>query len=57
VYKGQFHRRALWLAPLGKVGVELVLEVRDEAHGLEVVELLRKAGYSVEREGPFAWPE
>jgi len=52
-----FHRRALWLAPLGKVGVELVLEVRDEAHGLEVVELLRKAGYSVEREGPFAWPE
>jgi threonine dehydratase len=52
-----FHRRALWLAPLGKVGVELVLEVRDEAHGLEVVELLRKAGYSVEQEGPFAWPE
>ncbi len=52
-----FHRRALWLAPLGKVGVELVLEVRDQAHGLEVVELLRKAGYSVEQEGPFVWPE
>jgi threonine dehydratase len=52
-----FHRRALWLAPLGKVGVELVLEVRDEAHGREVVEGLEAAGYHVEREGLGLWPD
>ena len=26
-----FHKRAMWLAPLGKVGIEMLLEVRDEA--------------------------
>lgn len=52
-----FHRRALWLAPLGKVGVELVLEVRDEAHGRSVVEGLEAAGYHVEREGLGLWPD
>ena len=52
-----FHRRALWLAPLGKVGVELVLEVRDEAHGREVVEGLEEGGYHVEREGLGLWPD
>jgi threonine dehydratase len=30
------HQRAMWLAPLGRVGIELVLEVRDEQHGREV---------------------
>lgn len=52
-----FHRRALWLAPLGKVGVELVLEVRDNTHGREVRSTLEKAGYSVEPESPGDWPE
>lgn len=51
-----FHRRALWLAPLGKVGVELVLEVRDAQHGLEVVAGLERAGYAVERENVGEWP-
>jgi threonine dehydratase len=52
-----FHRRALWLAPLGKVGVELVLEVRDEAHGQEVIAHLESAGYHVDRELLGEWPE
>lgn len=52
-----FHRRALWLAPLGKVGVELVLEVRDEAHGREVIAHLEAAGYHVDRELLGEWPE
>ncbi len=52
-----FHRRALWLAPLGKVGVELVLEVRDAQHGQEVVACLERAGYAVEREQVGVWPD
>lgn len=52
-----FHRRALWLAPLGKVGVELVLEVRDEGHGHQVIEGLKAAGYQVEREDVGEWPD
>ncbi len=52
-----FHRRAMWLAPLGKVGVELALEVRDQAHGEEVVKYLEQHGYHVEREGQGSWPE
>jgi threonine dehydratase len=51
-----YHRRAIWLAPLGRVGIELVLEVRDEAHGDEVRSALSAAGYQVEREG-YSWPE
>lgn len=51
-----FHRRAMWLAPLGKVGLELVLEVRDETHGREVIAYLEKAGYHVERERQGLWP-
>jgi threonine dehydratase len=52
-----FHRRAVWLAPLGKVGLELVLEVRDGGHGDDVVEHLQSAGYHVEREEQGVWPE
>ena len=33
-----FHRRAMWLAPLGRVGIELLLEVRDEQHGRDVID-------------------
>lgn len=52
-----FHRRALWLAPLGKVGVELVLEVRDPGHGQEVIARLEQAGYHPEREQVGEWPD
>ncbi|MBK6721764.1 MAG: threonine ammonia-lyase [Acidobacteria bacterium] len=46
-----FHRRAMWLAPLGRVGIEMLLEVRDNEHAREVEKYLEKAGYQVEREG------
>ncbi len=36
-----FHRRAMWLAPLGRVGIELLLEVRDETHGRDVLHALK----------------
>ena len=52
-----FHQRAAWLAPLGKVGVELLLEVRNAEHGLEVVSNLLSAGYGVERVEQGHWPE
>ncbi|MGB7070087.1 MAG: threonine ammonia-lyase [Pyrinomonadaceae bacterium] len=52
-----FHRRAMWLAPLGRVGIELLLEVRDESHGKEVFTYLEKVGYHVEREGQGDWEE
>lgn len=51
-----FHRRAVWLAPVDRVGIELVLEVRDEVHGQAVVHHLTTAGYHVEREGQGLWP-
>jgi threonine dehydratase len=50
-----FHRRAMWLAPLGRVGIEMVLEVRDEQHGREVFQHLEAANYHVEREGQGDW--
>lgn len=49
------HRRAMWLAPLGRVGIELLLEVRDEQHGRDVMEYLKSVGYNVEREGQGDW--
>jgi threonine dehydratase len=52
-----FHRRAVWLVPVDRVGIEMVLEVRDEAHGQEVMHCLAAAGYHVEREGQELWPE
>ncbi len=53
-----FHRRALWLAPLGKVGVELVLEVRDSQHSQQVMEVLTSAGYHVEFDDDQGeWPD
>lgn len=51
-----FHRRAVWLAPLDRVGIEMVLEVRDEEHGRAVVQHLNESGYPVEREGQGMWP-
>jgi threonine dehydratase len=42
-----FHRRAMWLTPLGHVGIEMLLEVRDEDHTAEVQSKLSEAGYDV----------
>lgn len=51
-----FHRRAVWLVPVDRVGIEMVLEVRDEAHAQHVLKHLAAAGYAVEREGQGLWP-
>ena len=50
-----YHRRAMWLAPLGSVGIEMLLEVRDETHGRDVIKHLSSVGYHVEREGVGDW--
>lgn len=52
-----FHRRAMWLAPLGRVGIEMLLEVRDNEHAREVQNHLKQARYHVEREGQGDWEE
>ncbi len=52
-----FHRRAMWLAPLGQVGIEMILEVRDNEHGRAVQQHLEDDGYLVEREGQGDWEE
>lgn len=51
------HRRAVWLAPLTRTGIEIVLEVRDEAQGQMVIQRLNDAGYHVERVRLGEWPE
>jgi threonine dehydratase len=51
------HQRAIWLAPLGYTGIEVILEVRDERHGRDVHKHLEDAGYHVEREGQGDWEE
>ncbi|MCB1023159.1 MAG: threonine ammonia-lyase [Acidobacteria bacterium] len=50
-----FHRRAMWLAPFGRVGVEMLLEVKDDEHGQAVIEYLESAGYQIHREGQGDW--
>lgn len=52
-----YHQRAIWLAPLGRVGIEMILEVRDEQHGREVHKHLEESGYHVERQGQGDWEE
>lgn len=42
-----FHRRAMWMTPIGQVGIELLLEVRDTHHADETRNALEKAGYRV----------
>jgi threonine dehydratase len=51
-----FHRRAAWLVPVDRTGIELVLEVRDEAHAQAVTAHLDAAGYHCERTGGGEWP-
>ncbi|MFM7679038.1 MAG: threonine ammonia-lyase [Roseiflexaceae bacterium] len=46
-----FHRRATWLVPIDRVGIELILEVRDNVHGTSVVDTLQQHGYVVTQEG------
>jgi threonine dehydratase len=46
-----FHRRATWLVPIDRVGIELILEVRDSGHGTQVVDTLEQHGYMVTQEG------
>lgn len=43
-----YHQRAIWLAPLGSVGIEVILEVRDAEHGEQVHQRLTDAGYYAE---------
>lgn len=50
-----YHQRAMWLAPLGSVGVEMLLEVRDEQHGQEIHKFLEEKGYHVQREFQGNW--
>lgn len=49
------HQRAIWLAPLGYTGIELILEVRDAQHTKEVLEHLESNGYQVFREDQGDW--
>ncbi len=43
------HHRAGWSIPLGRVEIELLVETRDAAHGAEILDDLRAAGFSIER--------
>ncbi len=52
-----FHQRSMWFAPLGRVGLEMLLEVRDEDHGQELISFLKESGYPVERQGEGDWKE
>jgi len=52
-----YHQRAIWLAPLGTVGIEMILEVRDESHARDVQESLCKKGYQLDRQGQGDWAE
>jgi threonine dehydratase len=49
------HQRAIWLAPLGYTGVELILEVRDTEHASAVYKHLEESGYHVQPEGQGDW--
>ena len=50
-----YHQRAIWLAPLGRVGIEMILEVRDQQHASVVYTHLTNTGYHVERHGQGDW--
>lgn len=50
-----YHQRSIWLAPLGSVGIETILEVRDEEHAADVKKKLEEAGLQVEHENRTGW--
>lgn len=51
------HRRAAWQIAVDRVGIELILEVRDEAHAGELICELERSGYGVERVGEGEYPD
>ncbi|MDQ5850588.1 MAG: threonine ammonia-lyase [Chloroflexota bacterium] len=51
------HRRAAWQVAVDRVGIELILEVRDEEHAGELIRELTGHGYEVERAGAGEYPE
>ncbi len=51
-----FHRRAAWMVPVDRAGIEMVLEVRDSDHGHAVIQHLEEAGYHIDCGGQIAWP-
>lgn len=50
------HRRAAWQVPVDRTGIEMILEVRDEAHGRMIVQRLEQSGYCIERVGEGEYP-
>lgn len=50
------HRRAAWQVPVDRTGIEMILEVRDEAHGQLIVQRLETAGYCIDRVGEGEYP-
>ena len=50
-----YHQRAIWLAPIGSVGIETILEVRDAQHAKQVQQKLESAGLHVEHEHQGEW--
>lgn len=50
------HRRAAWQVPVDRTGIEMILEVRDEAHGRAIVQHLEQVGYCIERVGEGEYP-
>lgn len=50
------HRRAAWQVPVDRTGIEMILEVRDEAHGQAIVQRLEAAGYCIDRVGVGEYP-
>lgn len=50
------HRRSVWGVPLDHTGLEMILEVRDAAHGQAVEQSLASAGYVFERIGHNEFP-
>ncbi len=49
------HRRAAWLVPIDRVGVELIIEVRNHTHGQHLMDVLQHHGYSINQ--PSTWVE
>ena len=48
------HRRATWLVPIDRVGVELIIEVRNHTHGQQLMQSLNDHGYSINQPGTWA---
>jgi threonine dehydratase len=43
-----YHRRAAWLGPVDRVGIDMILEVRDAEHGRALLQRLQEQAYRVE---------